>query len=82
MKVLVLGATGNAASLLFVPKQVQQPVRRVMTFQEVRNLFDVLEQRERLIVKIAVMSGMRPGEMFALTWDRTQGHYAEIRQRI
>ena len=72
----------NTASLLFVPKQVQQPVRRVMTFQEVRNLFDVLEQRERLIVKIAVLSGMRPGEIFALTWDRLQGHYAEIRQRI
>jgi integrase len=72
----------NTASLLFVPKQVQQPVRRVMTFQEVRNLFNVLEQRERLIVKIAVLSGMRPGEIFALTWDRLQGHYAEIRQRI
>ena len=72
----------NPASLLFVPKQVQQPVRRVMSFQEVRKLFDVLEQRERLIVKIAVLSGMRPGEIFALTWDRLQGHYAEIRHRI
>ena len=36
------------ASQLFVPKQVQQPVRRVMTFEEVRKLFGVLEQRERL----------------------------------
>jgi integrase len=71
----------NTASLLFVPKQVQQPVRRVMSFEEVRKLFEVLEQRERLIVKIAVLSGMRPGEIFALTWDRLQGHYAEIRQR-
>jgi integrase len=35
-----------------------------------------------LIVKIAVLSGTRPGEIFALTWDRLQGHYAEIRQRI
>jgi integrase len=63
----------NTASLLFVPKQVQQPVRRVMSFEEVRKLFEVLEQRERLIVKIAVLSGMRPGEIFALTWDRLQG---------
>ena len=25
---------------------------------------------------------MRPGEIFALTWNRLQGHYAEIRQRV
>jgi integrase len=25
---------------------------------------------------------MRPGEIFALTWGRLQGHYAEIRQGI
>ncbi|MEW5976036.1 MAG: tyrosine-type recombinase/integrase [Acidobacteriota bacterium] len=72
----------NPASLLFVPKRLKQPAGKVMTFNEVRKAFSVLDQRERLIVKIAILSGMRPGEIFALTWGRLQGDYAEIRQGI
>ena len=72
----------NPASLLFVPKGLRQPVGRVMNFEEVNRAFEALEQRERLIVKMAVLSGMRPGEIFGLTWGRLQGKHAEIRQRI
>jgi integrase len=53
-----------------------------MSFEEVSRAFGALAQRERLIVKIAVLAGMRPGEIFGLTWGRLQGEYAEIRQRI
>ncbi len=42
----------------------------------------MLEQRERLIVKLALLAGMRPGEILALTWERLHGHCAEIRQRL
>jgi integrase len=72
----------NPASLLFVPKGLRQPVRRVMNFEEVNRAFKALKQRESLIIKIAILSGMRPGEIFGLTWGRLQGKYAEIRQRI
>src|SRR5262249_37593981 len=39
-------------------------------------------QRERLITKLAVLSGMRPGEIFALTWGSLTATYADIQQRV
>ncbi len=57
-----------SALLLFTPREAKKPVRRVMTMKEVQHHFGVLEQRERLIAKLAVIAGMRPGEIFALTW--------------
>jgi integrase len=72
----------NPASLLFVPKEARRPERLVMNLTEVNKLFTLLEQRERLIVKLAVLTGMRPGEIFGLTWGRLQDEHAEIRQRV
>ena len=34
-----------------------------MTIQEVRICFDAAQQRERLIAKLAILAGMRPGEI-------------------
>jgi integrase len=72
----------NPALLLFTPKEAAKPVRRVMTIKEVQICFAVLGQRERLIAKLAIMAGMRPGEIFALTWGRLTSTYADIRQRV
>jgi integrase len=72
----------NPALLLFTPKEAKKPVRRVMTLPDVQKHFSVLSQRERLIAKLAVIAGMRPGEIFALTWGRMTATYAEIRQRV
>jgi integrase len=72
----------NPALLLFTPREAAKPVRRVMDMREVQLLFGVLDQRERLIAKLAIMAGMRPGEIFALKWGRLQSSYADIRQRI
>lgn len=72
----------NPATLLFTPKEAARPVRRVMNLQEVQACFGVLGQRERLIAKLAVIAGMRPGEIFALTWGRLSTKSAEIRQRV
>jgi integrase len=72
----------NPALLLFTPKEARKPVRRVMTMKEVQICFGALEQRERLIAKLAVLAGMRPGEIFALTWGRLTATYADIRQRV
>ena len=72
----------NPALLLFTPKEAAKPVRRAMTIEEVRLCFGVLDQRERLIAKFAIMAGMRPGEIFALTWGRLTAKYADIRQRV
>lgn len=72
----------NPALLLFTPKEAAKPIRRVMNFKEVQICFDALDLRERLIAKLALIAGMRPGEIFALTWGRLTAAYAEIRQRV
>jgi integrase len=72
----------NPATLLFTPKEAAKPVRRVMTLKEVQTYFEVLSPRERLIAKLAVIAGMRPGEISGLTWGRLTATYADIRQRV
>jgi len=72
----------NPALLLFTPREAPRPTRRVMTLEEVQKCFSVLEQRERLIVKFAVLAGMRAGEIFGLTWGRLSETYAEVVQRV
>jgi hypothetical protein len=56
----------NPALLLFTPKDAKKPIRRAMTIEEVQICFGALNQRERLIAKLAILAGMRPGEIFAL----------------
>jgi integrase len=72
----------NPATLLFTPKEAKKPVRRVMTIIEVQTCFSAVGQRERLISKLAIVAGMRPGEIFALTWGRLTATHAYIQQRV
>ena len=72
----------NPALLLFTPRDAARRERRVMNLEEVKRCLEVLDLRERLIVKFAIIAGMRPGEIFGLTWGRLSGTYAEIVQRV
>jgi site-specific recombinase XerD len=72
----------NPALLLFTPREAKRPVRRAMTIREVQICFGALENRERLIAKLAILAGMRPGEIFALSWERLTATHADIRQRV
>jgi len=72
----------NPALLLFTPKTAAKPAHRAMTVAEVRQCFAALGQRERLIAKLAVLAGMRPGEIFAMTWRRLTSTHADIVQRV
>jgi integrase len=72
----------NPGAILFVPRQVRRPVRLVMTIAQVKEALSIVELRERLIVKLAVLAGLRPGEIFGLTWDRVQDGFLEVRQRV
>jgi integrase len=72
----------NPALMLFTPKEAKKPVRRVMTIEDVQKAFLVLDGREKLIVKLAILSGMRPGEIFALRWTQLGATYADIKQRL
>jgi integrase len=72
----------NPALLLFTPKDAKRTKRAMMTGAEVQTCFRVLGPRERLIAKLAILAGMRPGEIFALTWGEMTSTYANIRQRV
>jgi integrase len=46
--------------------QVMLDAKTVMTLKEVQICFAGLEQCERLVVKFAILAGLRPGEIFGL----------------
>ena len=54
----------NPAEMLFTPPTVATPSRRVLTPEQVQQILQVLPVREQLIVRLALFSGMRPGEIF------------------
>ena len=72
----------NPAEELFTPRGCTNQEVRVMTLQEVALGLTVLPLRERVIYKLAVVGGMRPGEIFGLKRSSVQGIAADIRQRI
>ena len=72
----------NPAVLLFTPRECRRAATRVMTVEDVRQLFSVLDVRERLIARLALLAGMRPGEIFGLKWARMEADYADIQQRV
>ena len=61
----------NPAELLHVPKGVRNETR-VLNVAQLSTIIAVLDLRERLIVKLAGICGMRPGEIVGLQWhDQT-----------
>jgi len=72
----------SPAELLFTPRECPRPNTSVMTIEEVRKLLSVLSIREQVIAKLAVVAGMRPGEIFGLRWGRLEHEYANIQQRV
>ena len=68
----------HPALILFTPRECKRPDHRYMTMKEVQDVLKLLELRERLIVKLAVLVGMRPGEIFGLR----RGHVGECSVRI
>lgn len=72
----------NPAELLFIPREAKRPEHRVMTKEEVNKLFEVLDTREKLVAKLAILAGMRTGEIFALKWKSLDAKSAHITQRV
>jgi integrase len=72
----------SPAELLFVPRQCPRSATRTMTAEQVMLMFSVLGLRELLIAKLAVIAGMRPGEIFGLKWARLSKDYADIVERV
>jgi integrase len=72
----------NPAELLFTPRSVSKPSRRVLSAEQVQTILRVLGLREQLIVQLALFSGMRPGEILALQWKHVAEDYIRVVHRL
>ena len=72
----------NPAVLLFTPRECSRPEHCTITVDEIKRAFAVLELRERLIFKLAVLAGLRPGEIFGLRRSRLSENSADIQERV
>jgi integrase len=72
----------NPAQLLFTPQSAQRGIRRMADLEQIARALAVMNLRERLILKLAGIAGMRPGEIFALKWATLEPPYADVRQRV
>jgi integrase len=72
----------NPAELLFTPKSANRPLRRVASAEEIVQVFAAVNLRERVILKLGGVAGMRPGEIFGLKWANLESRCADIRRRV
>jgi integrase len=72
----------NPAELLFTPPTATRAVQRVAAAEEIARVFASVDLRERLILKLAGIAGLRPGEIFGLKWANLEPPFVDIRQRV
>jgi integrase len=73
----------NPAAELRIPKKCR-PGRamRALTEEEVREYLEALGLRERLIARLSIFEGLRPGEIFALRWKVIRNDAIRVEQRV
>jgi len=71
----------NPAAALFTPPCKPEREKRVMSPEEIRVALGLLGPRERLIFRMAVFDGMRPGEILAIRIGNISGESVLIDQR-
>jgi integrase len=73
---------GNPAGSLVTPKGAAPAVKRALTIEEILSALSVFDLRERIVFLLAVVVGMRPGEIFALRWERISNGRVEVTERV
>jgi integrase len=71
----------NPAALLHIPDGPTRE-RRVLTIDQARILFSAFPVRERLILKLCGLAGLRPGEALALQWHDLTDKGLRITRRV
>jgi len=75
--------TVNPAAELRIPTRCKTGrTVRSLTEEEVIQYLDALDLRERLICRLAIFEGLRPGEILALRWGAFDGQAMRIRERV
>jgi len=72
----------SPATLLYTPRCAGRTSTRRMNWKEVNTCLSVLDTRERLIAMLAVVGGMRTGEIIGLQWQHVTAEHIEVVQRI
>ncbi len=72
----------NPAALLFTPEECPKPEHPTMGIEDVRLAFTVLPLRDRLIMKLAILAGIRSSVIFGLRWGRIHNKSVDIQERI
>jgi integrase len=68
----------NPAARLVVPKSAKRVATRHLTPEQIPLVLFHLSDRDRLIVRMFLVLGLRPGEMFALRWNDKDGNSLRI----
>jgi integrase len=73
----------NPAAELRIPRKCQ-PGRtmRPLTEMEVQTYLELFELREKLISRLAIFEGLRPGEILALRWGAIDGDRLRVEERV
>jgi integrase len=73
----------NPAAELKIPKKCKEGKgRKTLSREEAMQYLGVFDLRERLIARLALIEGMRPGEILALRWKSAQGGTIKVDQRL
>lgn len=74
----------NPAAELRVDEDACQPGKetRPLTIEQAQKYLEALDLRERLAARLALVEGMRPGELLALRWSRIDADIADVSKRI
>jgi integrase len=73
---------GNPAGSLVTPKSAKTAPKRTLTMEEVQTALTALDLRERVVVLLAVLVGLRPGEILALRWGRVDWEMIQVAERV
>jgi integrase len=73
----------NPVAALRIPRKCQ-PGRdmRPLTEEEVNTYLEVFDLREKLIARLAIFEGMRPGEILALRWKSVADEVIRVVERV
>ena len=74
----------NPARALYTPKSAKRNESHAMSIEQVELALDTVGDREKVILRLAVFAGMRPGELLAIQREHViaDASVIEIRQRV